>query len=64
MIIKYISMIILLCLVSTSSWAATYYVDFTAGSDAAAGTSTGTAWKRVKGMTGGDRHGLGNGVIR
>ena len=29
--------------------AATYYVDFDAGSDAAAGTSTGTAWKSIPG---------------
>jgi hypothetical protein len=32
--------------------AATYYVDFVGGSDSNAGTSTSTAWKRIKGMTG------------
>jgi hypothetical protein len=30
-------------------YAATYYVDFDGGSDAAAGTSTGTAWKHCRG---------------
>lgn len=42
------------------SLAATYYVDFTGGNDASAGTSTGTAWKHVKGMTGASGTALGH----
>jgi hypothetical protein len=30
-------------------WGATYFIDFTAGSDTAAGTSTATAWKTIPG---------------
>lgn len=43
--------IALLILCALSAEAATYYVDFSAGSDAAAGTSSGTAWKRCPGDT-------------
>ena len=35
--------------VTKSSLAATYYIDFNNGSDAAAGTSTATAWKTIPG---------------
>ncbi len=50
----WVRLFLLVCLVCLplSVEAATYYVDFTAGSDSNNGTSTGTAWKRVKGMTG------------
>lgn len=40
---------ILLLLVSAAAQAATYYVDYSGGSDASAGTSTGAAWKRCPG---------------
>ena len=36
---------------STSSLAATYYIDFVGGADSNTGTSTVAPWKRVKGMT-------------
>jgi len=41
--------IALLFLSAQLAGAATYYVDFAGGSDAAAGTSTGTAWKHCRG---------------
>lgn len=41
--------LIVLLAVTVTSNAATYYVDFVGGSDAAAGTSTGAAWKHCPG---------------
>jgi len=40
---------LLLTLLCFQANAATYYVDYDAGSDAAAGTSTGAAWKHCPG---------------
>lgn len=45
------SLLIALSAVS-DTFAATYYVDYVGGSDANAGTATGTAWKRCPGMNG------------
>lgn len=42
----------LLLLLAADLPAATYYIDYVGGSDAAAGTSSGAAWKRCPGMTG------------
>lgn len=40
---------IIFCLITNTANATTYYVDFDTGSDTAAGTSTGTAWKTLPG---------------
>ena len=45
---KRLCMMIVGCMVQVAS-AATYWVDFDGGSDASAGTSTGTAWKHCRG---------------
>lgn len=43
---------VVLWLLASPVYAATYYVDFVGGSDSNNGTSTSTPWKRVKGMVG------------
>jgi hypothetical protein len=40
---------VVMLLLSSPVWAATYYVDYAGGDDAAAGTSESTAWKHVPG---------------
>lgn len=44
--------LIILLLACTPAVSASYYVDFSGGSDSNAGTSTGVPWKHIKGMTG------------
>jgi hypothetical protein len=51
-----------LLLFATNSWAATYYIDCSAGSDANNGTSKTTAWAHAPGMTG-TVNGVGPGAI-
>lgn len=46
---KHLATFIFVFLVASNLFATTYYVDFDAGSDAAAGTSTGTAWRTLPG---------------
>jgi len=41
---------LLILLITPPCWATTYYIDYDAGSDANAGTATGTAWQKAPGM--------------
>lgn len=47
-----VKLIALACLAAWSIQGATYYIDYTAGSDTAAGTSKTAPWKRAPGMKG------------
>jgi hypothetical protein len=57
---------ILLYLLVTGAYAATYYIDYSGGADANAGTSTGAAWQRhpyMNGWTGSYSHAAGDRFI-
>src|SRR2546427_5305906 len=56
----------LILLVTVRAAAATYYIDFSAGSDSNSGTSTSTSWKRhpyMQGFTGSYSHSSGDRFI-
>jgi hypothetical protein len=47
-----LKLLLVMLLIAAPCFGATYYVDFVGGSDAHAGTATGTAWKLAPGMSG------------